>query len=209
VIDGLWRDQADAFWDRCGRVCARLGMTANGVTLAAVALSLANSGAYVVHRNALAFGVLLALTELLDNLDGAVARVCGTRSRAGSFLDAVTDRYKEAVSLFAVACVNGYWVPGFVAVTGSLIVSYNHARAAMEGAPARAAGPDLFERFERVATLVLGLVLQPLLPKDVAFGRDALYAALLLLGVASHVTALQRLLRGWRQLRKLDQPGRE
>ena len=208
MIDGLFRDRQDAFWDRCGRVVARFGFSANGITLLALALSLGNSAAFLAHRDPLVFGILLALTELLDNLDGAVARVTGTRTRAGSFLDAVTDRYKETASLLVVAAVTGYWAPVFFAVTGSLIVSYNHARAVMEGAPARPSGRDLFERFERVATLVAGLLLQSMLPKGLFFGRDALYASLVVLAVCSHLTALQRLLRGWRRLAEAASPGR-
>jgi hypothetical protein len=50
------------------------------VTLAAVALSLANSGAYVVHRNALAFGVLLALTDC-STTSTAPSRASAGRAR--------------------------------------------------------------------------------------------------------------------------------
>jgi CDP-diacylglycerol--glycerol-3-phosphate 3-phosphatidyltransferase len=201
VIDALLGKRKDAFWEACARPLARLGATPDGVTLAAFALSLANSAAFVFHRDTLLYGVLLALTELLDDLDGALARVRGGGTRAGSFLDAASDRYKESASLLAVAWVTGYWGAGFLAVTGSLLVSYNHARAAMEGAPARASGTDLAERFERVALLVAGLVLQPFVPERALLGRDALYCALAAIALLSHATAARRLWRGYRTLR--------
>jgi phosphatidylglycerophosphate synthase len=202
VIDALFKRHADAFWDRLGRAVARTGVSPNAITWGGLLLSALNSAAFVMHRNALAYGLLLAGTELLDDLDGALARVTGRSTRYGSFLDAATDRYKETLSLLAVALVTGYWLLSFLALAGSLLVSYNHARAAMEGAAAK--GADLFERFERVATLVAGLVLRDMLPRDLFFGHDALAAALGLLAVLSHVTALQRLLRGRRGLRDLD-----
>ena len=204
MIDSLYRAKQDAFWDRVGLVLARRGVTPDAVTQAAFVLSTINSLAFVAHRHLLAYGLLLAVTELLDNVDGAVARVSGRKTKYGAFLDAATDRYKESLSLFVVAWVTGYWVAAFAAVTGSLLVSYNHARAAMEGAPSTAAGVDLFERFERVATLVLGLVLTPMLPATVAFGHDALLAALVLIAVLSHVTAIQRFARARRVLREID-----
>lgn len=204
MIDSLYRARQDAFWDRLGRVLARRGVTADVVTIAAMFLSAANSLAFLAHRNPLVYGLLLALTELLDNVDGAVARVSGRKTKYGSFLDAATDRYKEALSLFVVCWVTGHWVAGFAAVTGSLLVSYHHARASMEGAPATATGVDLFERFERVATLVLGLVLTPFLPSGIFFGESALFGALVLIAVFSHLTALQRLWRARHVLKDLD-----
>jgi phosphatidylglycerophosphate synthase len=202
VIDALFKRNADAFWDRCGRALARVGIRPNTITWGGLVLSTVNSAAFVMHRNALAYGLLLAATELLDDLDGAVARVTGSQTRYGSFLDAATDRYKETLSLLAVAVVTGHWALCFVALAGSLLVSYNGARAAMEGAAAK--GVDLFERLERVAALVAGLILRDVLPHDRFLGHDALVAALWALAVFSHLTALQRLLRGRRALRELD-----
>jgi len=205
VIDSLFRARQDAFWDGLGRVLVRRGVTADAVTGWAFVLSATNSLAFLAHRNFLAYGLLLALTELLDNVDGAVARVSGRKTKYGAFLDAATDRYKETLSLFVVAWVTGYWVSGFAAATGSLLVSYNHARAAMEGAPKSASGVDLFERFERVAVLVLGLVLVNALPPGIWFGRDALFGAIVLIALFSHFTAIQRFVRARRALRDLDQ----
>ena len=204
MIDSLFRARQDAFWDRLGRILAGRGVSADAVTTGAMLLSAANSLAFLAHRNPLAYGLLLALTELLDNVDGAVARVSGRKTKYGSFLDAATDRYKEALSLFVVCWVTGYWIPGFAAVTGSLLVSYHHARASMEGAPATAGGGDLFERFERVATLVLGLVLTPLLPSGIFLGESPLCAALVVIAAFSHLTAIQRLGRARRVLKNLD-----
>jgi phosphatidylglycerophosphate synthase len=200
MIDDLYKKQMDGLWDRLGRRVARTGLTPNGVTRLGFVLSLANSALFVWHRRAVVYGLALAVIEALDNLDGAVARVTGASSRYGAYLDAATDRYKEVASLFAVAVVFDYWTASFLAVTGSLLVSYNHARAAVEGAKGKGYGPDLFERFERVAVLALGLVLLPIVPTRALFGRDAVFGALALIAAASHATAVQRFLRARRAL---------
>jgi phosphatidylglycerophosphate synthase len=200
MIDDLYKKQMDGLWDRVGRQVARTGLTPNGVTRLAFVLSLANSALFLWHRRAVAYGIALTVVEALDNLDGAVARVTKASSRYGAYLDAATDRYKEVASLLAVAVVFDYWTVAFLAVTGSLLVSYNHARAQVEGAKGKGYGPDLFERFERVVVLALGLVLLPVVPPAGLFGRDAVFAALALIAAASHVTAVQRFLRARRAL---------
>ena len=207
MIDALYKHRIDGWWDRLGAHVARVGVSADAVTWLALLLGAANALWFLQHRNSVAFGVGLAFVGLLDNLDGAVARATQRSTRAGSFLDAWADRYQELFALLAVAQVTGYWPICFLAVTGSLLVSYTHARAAMEGAGSAAVRgrlPDLFERFERVALLCLGLVLAPFLPRDLVLGRDLLFWALCLLALMTHVTALQRFRRGLAQLRAGD-----
>jgi phosphatidylglycerophosphate synthase len=202
VLDYLWKPRMDRFWDGLGRSVARTGLTANGVTWLAFALSAANSALFVAHRSRLVYAFSLAVVELLDDLDGAVARATGTSSRYGSYLDATTDRYKEMLSLLAVAVVTGYWEAVCLALGGSLLVSYAAARAAAEGARGmRGFGPDLVERFERVAVLCLGLVASALLPRW-PLEHDPLLVALWAIALGSHLTAAQRFLRARRALRE-------
>jgi phosphatidylglycerophosphate synthase len=201
LIDGLFKPELDRAWDRLGRAVARTGVGPNAVTTAAFALSTANSLALLFHRNLFAFGVVLVFTEMLDGVDGAVGCVQGRLGPFFSYLDAMTDRYKEVFSLLAVAFVTGYWLAGGLAVSGSLLVSYSHARA---GGVQAGGWPDLFERLERVATLCAGLILSPVLPARAFFGHDFLFLALWVLAVLSHVTAVQRSFRNGRALRRLD-----
>ena len=95
MIDALFKTELDQLWDHVGRSVARTGVGPNAVTVAAFALSTGNSLLLLLHRNLLAFGLALVFTELLDSVDGAVARATGRASRFGSYLDAITGRYKE------------------------------------------------------------------------------------------------------------------
>ena len=203
MIDALYKRQMDRFWDRIGRAVARTGLTPDAITLIGMALNALNALLFVWHGHTVAFGIALAAIELLDNVDGAVARVTGTSSRAGAFLDATTDRYKETLPFLAIGIVTGYWAACFLAVSGSLMVSYSQARADAEKKFDSKGGglPDLFERLERVATLCAGLILAPLLPADLAFGEGLLFLVLWFLAIMTHATAIQRMVRGWRRLR--------
>jgi phosphatidylglycerophosphate synthase len=205
MIDELYKDRMDLFWDHFGRWVARTGLTPNHVTWLGIALCSINAGAFLAHRNMLVFGLLVGLIELLDNVDGAVARVTGQSSKLGSYLDAATDRYKDFFILLAIASVTGYWLPCMIALAGSLITSYNAARAAMLGATddGDSGGlPDLFERFERIATLVVGLALNAWVP--LIAGHDLLFYVVWGVAIMTQLTALQRFARRARQLEKLD-----
>jgi CDP-diacylglycerol--glycerol-3-phosphate 3-phosphatidyltransferase len=205
MIDELYKDKLDLLWDKLGRIVARTGLTPNGVTLIAFLLCGVNALAFTRHRDMLVFGILVAGIELLDNVDGAVARVTGTSSLTGAYLDATTDRYKDFFILLAVAWVTGYWLACMFAVAGSLITSYVHARAAMLGASDEPGGgglPDLFERFERIATLSIGLVLTAYVP--LIWGHDLIWWVVWGVALMSQVTGAQRFVRRLGQLRALD-----
>lgn len=201
MLDGLWKDRQDRFWDRLGRLVARTGLTPDQVTWLSLLLVLANCAAYLWHRDPLVFGLLLGLLELGDNLDGALARVTGRCTRWGAYLDAVTDRYKELAAFGAVAQVSGHWGLCFACLGGALLTSYNKARAGMEVPIQNAPWPELFERFERLLLLVVGLALERFVPAP-APGWTALPIALLLIAVFSLLSSLQRMARARRVIRE-------
>lgn len=209
MIDELYKDQMDRFWDHFGRVVAKVGLTPNMVTVAGIVLCAANALAFPFHQNFIVFGLLVGAIELLDNVDGAVARVTGTSTLYGSYLDAVTDRYKDFFILFSIAWVTGYWVPCVLAISGGLITSYNAARAAQLGAHddgGKGGLPDLFERLERITTICVGVVLSGFFADDLIFGHDLLWAVLCLVAALTHLTAIQRFVRRGRVLAGFDNP---
>lgn len=89
MLDSRLRPLIDPPLDATGRFLARLGVGANAVTLAGLALALGAALAIATGRFGLAV-TLIALNRLVDGLDGAVARA--TRlSDAGGYLDSVCD----------------------------------------------------------------------------------------------------------------------
>ena len=190
-----------AFFNRVfeppARVLVRCGVTPNLLTLAGLLLGLLCCLFLVVTRQVALFCVLVAAVGLCDALDGAVARVSGTATRFGAYLDAMADRYVEAAVALAAAYVTGYWMWSLVVLAGSFGISYAKARAAMEVPIANNEWPDWMERAERGALFILGFFLSAVLPWRPG-GHDLFYWTLVVLAVATHATVIQRVLRARR-----------
>lgn len=124
---------------RIARPLTKLGITPNGVTVVGVLVALfvpllAWLGTSAAQSWVLWVAVLVVvLSGLLDNLDGAVAVITGRTTRGGYVLDSVADRVSDAALLCAL------WVlgaPGWVvasAVFVSMIQEYARARAGVVG----------------------------------------------------------------------------
>ncbi len=177
-----------------GRLLGSLGISPNGLTVLGYLLSLLV--AYVLSTGRLqAGGVLVAVAALFDALDGAVAREMGQTSTFGAFFDSVMDRFSEATVLFGLFL----WYSRigartelaliYVTIVGSLMVSYARARAEGLGVQCKV---GLLTRFERVALLVIGLIIQqvPLV--------------LWVMAVLTNFTALQRAYHVWRQTEHVE-----
>jgi len=170
------------------RFFGRLGVTPNALTVAGALLT-ATVGLLIAQGWFLAAGVCLWLFSATDTLDGALARATNRVTVFGAFLDSVCDRYAEAAVFFGL--VWWYQAHGdmlgvtlsYLAVVGSLMVSYARARA--EGVGLQAADVGWFQRPERIILLGVGLLLASYVPY-------ALLVVLALLAVLTSVTVLQR-----------------
>ena len=202
MLDGYYAQRLNRCWDVLARGLARSGISPNAVTLAGFALVLAAAAAYPFHGNSLVFGVWLAAAFSFDALDGAVARLTGRSSKFGGYLDAVVDRYQELVVLAAIAWVHDAWPQALLVVSGGFLTSYNKARAAMEIAIDNGDWPDLVERLERIIFVVALLVVGYWVPTVPHTCLALVPAGLVVLGVLSHVSALQRFLRARARIRK-------
>lgn len=191
MISDLARKKTESTVTAVARLVHATGATPNTITVVGCLLMFGIG--YVISTGQLALGgVLIVAAGLFDALDGSLARLTGTVSKFGGFLDSVTDRYAE-VALFTgilhYLLVAGYPVLPTVylalaALFGSVMVSYNRARA--EGLGFECKG-GWFSRLERLIVLVAGLVLTHW------FGDKAILAALIILAVFTNITAIQRI----------------
>jgi CDP-diacylglycerol---glycerol-3-phosphate 3-phosphatidyltransferase len=97
------RVQHAAYWAAgpVGRALVRAGASANGITIASVPLAAGAALAFAGEHWGV--GALLgAAAYACDALDGLVARITGTASKAGEILDAVCDRICETLMLGGV-----------------------------------------------------------------------------------------------------------
>ena len=176
---------------------ARSGVSPTTITLAGPFLVTAVCIAFLFTRQVLPFCVAVTIAGCADGLDGAVARHTGRVTKFGAYLDAICDRYVEAIAAISVAVVTGYWLLTMVVLVGALLVSYAKARAALEVAVSNVEWPDLMERTERSLCFIAGLAASVLLPWR-PLGHDLFWWTLVILSVLIHSTVVQRVLRAQR-----------
>ncbi|MCA9868378.1 MAG: CDP-alcohol phosphatidyltransferase family protein [Anaerolineae bacterium] len=141
--------------------------------------------------------VAIALMSPLDALDGALARRLGRKQGGfGAFLDSSLDRLAEIV-LFGGFIYYYYsqvdplmLAVAYLAVTGSLMVSYARSRAEALGFQAKT---GLLSRVERYVVLIAFLALQ--LP----------HIALVILAAFTYFTFFQRMWAVWQQSRETSE----
>jgi len=177
----------------------RVGMTPLAVSLLGLAIT-AVSGLIIARGHLFPGALVFVLGSAFDMLDGDLARLQGTVSRRGAFLDSCFDRLGEA---FLFAGLTWYYSGGpdgvdrtallliTVTVVGSLTTSYVRARAEGVGETCTV---GLLQRTERVILLTAGLLL----------GSWVLVLVLGFLAAATMATTVQRI---WHVAAKL--PGAE
>lgn len=172
---------------------ARRGVTPNSVTVLGFLFNLITAGVLATGHLSTG-GALLLVAGVFDMLDGALARVSARQSDFGAFLDSLLDRYSEATVLLALIFV--FTVRGqtpavllvYAVAVGSILISYARARAEGLGLDCKV---GIAPRPERVIILGIGLLFNPV----------TTIAALSVLAILTHVTAMQRLYHVWRQTR--------
>jgi phosphatidylglycerophosphate synthase len=81
-------------------------------------------------------GVLAQISSIADGVDGELARLKKMASPFGGFMDAVLDRYADALIILGMTiwaagheAYRGIWIVGFLAMVGTLCISYTRAKA--------------------------------------------------------------------------------
>jgi CDP-diacylglycerol---glycerol-3-phosphate 3-phosphatidyltransferase len=173
----------------------RLSITPNSLTVIGLLLSVLTA-VVIALGYLMAGGVLVLFAGIFDMFDGAMARVNNTATTFGAFFDSTLDRYSESIILLGLL-VHALQRPGlhdivwpfaheqswmiiliFIAVVGSLMVSYTKARAEGLGLECKT---GLLARPERVVILAFGLL------------SGTSIWALILLAVLSQATAIERI----------------
>jgi CDP-diacylglycerol--glycerol-3-phosphate 3-phosphatidyltransferase len=175
--------------DPLSRLLARLGIQPN--LLSMIGLFAASASGAAIAAGYISYGGwLFLLSGPFDALDGALARTAGLESRFGAFLDSFIDRYSEAAVLFGILCWGTFHdrpiivLLSFLAMVGSIMVSYARARAGGLGISCRV---GIFTRLERFIVLTLALIFEQLL------------VGLIILAFMANFTALQRMFHVYRQ----------
>lgn len=165
----------------CTRALARVGVTANQVTLAAMVLSLVVGACIALNPHArwplLVVPVFLFVRMALNAIDGMLAREHAMKSRLGAVLNEVGDVISDAALYLPFALVPGVNAPLMAVIVALAIISEMTGVVAVQiGASRRYDGP--MGKSDRA--FVFGL-LALLIAADVPPGR---WTTVLLGGVA-------------------------
>lgn len=152
------------------KLLIKLGLTPNVVTTIGFILNIGVAVIFVAgaeegNRGDLSYvgwaGALILFAGLFDMLDGQVARIGKMGSSFGALYDSVLDRYSELVMFLGIC----YYLVGhhyflsslfaFIALIGSMMVSYTRARAEGLGIECK---DGLMQRPERVVTIGISAI---------------------------------------------------
>ena len=215
------------------RLLIQLGLTPNMVTAIGLVLNIGVAlifilGAQQGNRGDFSYvgwaGALVLFAGLFDMLDGQVARLGKMSSLYGALFDSVLDRYSELIMFLGICyylIAHHYFLGSlfaFIALIGSMMVSYTRARA--EGLGIESKG-GLMQRPERVITigvsaLVCGFsapllgpdfkVYVPGIPVHVFETMSIFTLPLTLMAFMTNVTAVNRLMDAKKALAQKEEP---
>ena len=188
----------------------KIGITPNIVTTigflgnlaGACLLIYAGINQEVNHYNLIGWaGGIILCSSLFDMMDGQVARIGKMSSTFGALYDSVLDRYSELTVFFGICfyLINqGYVISSivaFIALIGSLMVSYVRARAEGLGLECKV---GFMQRPERVVLTGLGAlccgIFAPMMENNEIFEPIMIFVIpLLIVAIFSNITAFARL----------------
>lgn len=201
------------------RLLIRLGVTPNMVTTVGLLGNIAAAAVFVwagyraTREGAVDFGLitlagaLIIGFSLFDMLDGQVARLGNMVSRFGAMYDSVLDRYCEMFTLGGIAYyliqlgdIIGALIT-FVALVGSVMVSYVRARAEGLGIECKI---GFMQRPERVVVTAVAALATGICGRcGVGFNPDIiLVIAMTVIAVFANLTAFARISHCRRELTK-------
>lgn len=201
TLDDL-RSKSLAVTEPLAALAERAGATPNMISFLSMIFALAAGAIYYLSASEVSLLYLAAMMVLLnavfDAVDGALARRTGQAEPKGDFLDHVIDRYADMAILVGIVLagyVSEAW--GIFAVMGVLLTSYlgTQAQALRLG---RLYG-GIMGRADRLTLILAATIANAASPGDLA-GLSILGWAVVLITVASHVTALQRIVLIWKRL---------
>ncbi len=198
----------------------RMGMTPNTVSSIGFIGSVAATVMFVcaAHCTAHSFGLIgwggavIILFSLFDMLDGQVARLGGMVSTFGAMYDSVLDRYSELLTLGGISyflIMTSHPVGAlvtFIALVGSVMVSYVRARAEGLGIECKI---GLMQRPERVVLTSIAAIACGIVGASVSSWKfDAawiLTIAMAIIAIFANVTAIARVCHCHKELAKKKQ----
>jgi len=136
---------------------------------------------FIVLKQFIIAGIFLSIGNILDALDGYLARKYNQATKFGAFLDSVIDRFSDAFPLIAISYLlrnNDFiFFISLLSIIFSFMVSYTRARSEGLGIDCKV---GIFERPERSIILIIGVFI------------SFIDIAIIIIAIGSFITFLQR-----------------
>ena len=115
------------------RLLTRTRLTPNQISWGAFSIAILSFASFILGQNIIG-GILAQLSSIADGVDGSLARLKGMSSAFGGFLDSLLDRYADILIVLGLTLWSlsneiypGIWLAGFLAITGTICVSYSRS----------------------------------------------------------------------------------
>lgn len=211
------------------QVLIKLGITPNMITFFGFVLNIVSTGVLIYgaevgdrddHRYLGYAGLIILLAGAMDMIDGRLARLSGKDHPYGALYDSVLDRYSELVMFFGFCyytVTQNYLLTSifcFIAMIGSIMVSYTRARAEGLGVNASV---GIMQRPERIVLVAVSSLLTYIMSSYLGGGYvsekewlgQPIFETisffswpLAFLAISANITALRRLYYSKRELIK-------
>jgi len=185
---------------KLGMLFSKIPISANAWTLLSVVPALLGFVS-LLYKQMLYALILFAISALMDAIDGSVARVTGTVTNLGAYLDGMMDRIVEGLLIFGLMfmglpdlTISKYSIASelllaLLVFIGTAMVSYSRAYAnykrVIKNEKALKEMGGLFERPERLLLIFIGMASYFIAPIYLTY-------AILVSLILSIVTLLQR-----------------
>lgn len=141
---------------------------------------------------------MVFFNSMFDAIDGLMARYLQTAGPKGDFIDHVIDRYADVIIICSIF-FSGHvqWEIGVIAIVGVLITSYLGTQAQALNLGRYYGG--IMGRADRLLLIMAASVGYFVYPQQI-FMFSLLGWAIVIIAIASHITAFQRIWHIWHQL---------
>jgi phosphatidylglycerophosphate synthase len=193
-----------AFYERAflgiGRIFYRMGLRPNFFTAVSFVCGIL-SGIYFWQAD-ITWGIFwMLMNALMDILDGSTARAGKIETVFGGILDHVSDRFGEFFILAGITLsglIHPFW--GLFAFFGMLSASYTRAAAESIGRIENCA-VGIMGRTEKYILIIIGAILAHHYPAIQWLGINLMETTLIIVGLTSYITTVQRLFYAARVLK--------
>ncbi|MBE6483741.1 MAG: CDP-alcohol phosphatidyltransferase family protein [Actinomycetaceae bacterium] len=195
------RPLAQVLFGPIARLCVKAHISADAVTITGTLAGVAVALTLVPFDHLTVAALTITVLVIFDNLDGQIARLTGTSSSWGAFLDSTLDRVSDAAILSGVLiwalrwCDPRYALWTVIGTLGALclgsVVPYARARAEGLG---MTASVGLAERADRLTITLVAMLLV-----GMELGDIIMTIAMWILFIAALVTVIQRMVVVYRQ----------